>query len=179
MAGSQPSTPGGGKRIETGVDPRLFVSLRLNGKGVRALVDTGAARTLMDLALWKSIYEDTRPPYCRSTVQLQGITGQQTDTVGLVDVSVCGRIIPVYLVRTIDPTMFILGYDSLCILDATIDAASNHVTINAGKGREDSPTTMAEIIPLEEMEVFLYGLPYYPHPGMCAVYYIKLLTIGF
>ena len=133
MAGSQPSTPGGGKRIETGVDPRLFVSLRLNGKGVRALVDTGAARTLMDLALWKSIYEDTRPPYCRSTVQLQGITGQQIDTVGLVDVSVCGRIIPVYLVRTIDPTMFILGYDSLCILDATIDAASNHVTIN-GEG---------------------------------------------
>ena len=106
------------------------MTLLLNGKGVKTLIDTGAARTLMDVALWKPIYENERPPYCHTSVQLQGITGKEIETVGCVDLEVCGRVVLVYLVKTLDPTTFILGYHSLGQLNANIDVADHYVFIN-------------------------------------------------
>ena len=84
----------------------------------------------MDLSLWQSLFEGERPPFCKTTIQLRGVTGQNMKTIGCVDVTIGQTIISVILVQTDDPTLFILGYDALNRLNATVDTTSHELIIN-------------------------------------------------
>ena len=84
----------------------------------------------MDLSLWQSLFEGERPPFCKTTIQLRGVTGQHIKTIGCVDVTIGQTIISVILVQTDDPTLFILGYDALNRLNATVDTTSHELIIN-------------------------------------------------
>ena len=126
------------------------MSIELEGRLLRTLIDTGAARTHMDVQLWMIIYGKTHLPYCQSLPKLQGISGYPIRTVGKVYIRLHGTIVPVCLVETKDPTLFILGYDALRLLQAKVDTKDHRVWIHDTCYEPSSPQCPVQDITWEQ-----------------------------
>ena len=97
-----------------------------------ALIDTGAARSLVSKRVWKEYCEQKKIPVCvKADVTLQSVTGIRIPLQGRGEMEIEGSKITVYISSVVDG--IILGDDALRQLNAQINVKENFVILKGKK----------------------------------------------
>lgn len=126
-------------------DPRPFISLRLNGKQVNALVDSGSQITAIDYNVYKKLRNGRKDQIAKVPFPLVGAGGERLDVVGQVklDIEVSGCLqpsVPILIIRHLN-SKFILGADFL---------SANHLVLDVKRG-ELRENESHEVLATEEV----------------------------
>ena len=113
------------------LDNRLHVSLHVGRSEQVALIDMGAARSLVSL-VWKEYCEQKKIPMCvKADVTLQSVNGIRIPLQGRGEIEIEGSKITVYISSVVDG--IILGDDALRQPNAQINVKENFVILKGKK----------------------------------------------
>ena len=117
------------------------ISVLINGKDIRVLLDTGATRTLMGKALFDWIYKGDKPPPLKSTdAEISTATGTLVEMAGVAQMKIRFQNIEVehsvFVAENI-PSLFIIGNDFM--VDRITIQEGRHVSIREGETVEVIP----------------------------------------
>ena len=109
-------------------DTRLFITLPCAKCRLRALVDTGACRSILSGDCWEDIgrYQCQEP---RASQPLFSLTGEEIKSRGVVTVMLSGVPVEMYVLDNFHHDA-LLGVDALRDLEAQVDVARGRVVLN-------------------------------------------------
>ena len=109
-------------------DNQVSMNLEIAHKPRRALIDTGASRSLMSKALYLEICKTShRLPVVQTAEMLKSLSGHVIPTLGKTSLDINEQVVPFYIVEKLGHDILI-GGDALDILEAKIDFKAHTVS---------------------------------------------------